>query len=63
MREAQIVEAMRRGEAAIAALVDRLYPDIAPALRGAASQQVRAHLDHLVEQGAVMRDGDSYSLK
>ena len=39
------------------ALVERLYPDIAPALRGAAAQQVKAHLDHLVEQGAVTRDG------
>jgi glyoxylase-like metal-dependent hydrolase (beta-lactamase superfamily II) len=63
LREAQIVEAMRRGENHIAGLVDRLYPDIAPALRGAASQQVGSHLDHLIEQGAVVRDGDSYSLK
>jgi len=63
LRERQIVEAMRGGDGDIAGLVDRLYPDIAPTLRGAASQQVRAHLDHLIEQGAVTRDGDSYSLK
>ena len=63
LRERQIVEAMRGGDGDIAGLVDRLYPDIAPTLRGAASQQVRAHLDHLIEQGAVTRDGDSYILK
>ena len=62
LREVQIVEAMRGGES-IAGLVDRLYPDIAPALRGAASQQVKAHLDHLVEQGALTRDAGGYSLK
>ena len=63
LREVQIVEAMRQGDSGIAGLVDRLYPDIAPALRGAASQQVKAHLDHLVEQGALTRGAGGYSLK
>ena len=63
LREVQIVEAIRRGGSHIAGLVDRLYPDIAPALRGAASQQVKAHLDHLVEQGALTRGAGGYSLK
>jgi glyoxylase-like metal-dependent hydrolase (beta-lactamase superfamily II) len=63
LREVQIVEAMRQGDSGIAGLVDRLYPDIAPALRGAASQQVKAHLDHLVEQDALTRGAGGYSLK
>jgi glyoxylase-like metal-dependent hydrolase (beta-lactamase superfamily II) len=63
LREVQIVKAMRQGDSGIAGLVDRLYPDIAPALRGAASQQVKAHLDHLVEQGALTRGAGGYSLK
>jgi glyoxylase-like metal-dependent hydrolase (beta-lactamase superfamily II) len=63
MREAQIVEALRLGASPIAALVDRLYPDIPPALRPAAAQQIKAHLDHLTEQGAATRDGERYSLK
>jgi hypothetical protein len=37
----------------IAALVAHLYPDIAPALRGAAAAQVQAHLDHLAGKGAI----------
>ena len=63
MREAQILEAMRRGEATVLAMVAKLYPDIAPALRAAAAQQVKAHLDHLIERGVIARDGESYSLK
>jgi glyoxylase-like metal-dependent hydrolase (beta-lactamase superfamily II) len=68
MREAQILDALRQGgnmEGAdtVAVLVARLYPDIAPALRPAAAQQIKAHLDHLIEQGALMRDAARYSLK
>jgi glyoxylase-like metal-dependent hydrolase (beta-lactamase superfamily II) len=63
MREAQILDAMRRDADTIPAMVERLYPDIPPALQRAAAQQVSAHLDHLIEQGTVARDGKSYSLK
>jgi glyoxylase-like metal-dependent hydrolase (beta-lactamase superfamily II) len=63
MREAQLLDALRRDACTIPAMVERLYPDIPPALRLAAAQQVRAHLDHLIEQGAVARAGESYSLK
>ena len=63
MREAQIVEALGLGGRSVAALVERLYPDLAHPLRPAAAQQVKAHLDHLMAQGAVARDGDDYSLK
>ena len=63
MREAQILDAMRRDASTIPAMVERLYPHIPLALQRAAAQQVRAHLDHLIEQGMVARDGKSYSLK
>jgi glyoxylase-like metal-dependent hydrolase (beta-lactamase superfamily II) len=63
MREAQLLDAMRRDAGTIPAMVERLYPDISPALQRAAAQQVRAHLDHLIERGMVARDGKSYSLK
>jgi glyoxylase-like metal-dependent hydrolase (beta-lactamase superfamily II) len=63
MREAQIIEALRPDASPIVPLVAKLYPDLAPALRGAAAQQVKAHLDHLAEQGKVTRDGERYSLK
>jgi glyoxylase-like metal-dependent hydrolase (beta-lactamase superfamily II) len=63
LRERQIVEALHDGARPVAQLVERLYPDLAPALRPAAAQQVKAHLDHLIEQGAATRDGGTYSLK
>jgi glyoxylase-like metal-dependent hydrolase (beta-lactamase superfamily II) len=56
-REQQILAALQDGESSVTQLVLRLYPDIAPALRAAAAQQVMAHLLHLAEQGAVARDG------
>jgi glyoxylase-like metal-dependent hydrolase (beta-lactamase superfamily II) len=56
-REQQILAALHGDESSIAQLVLRLYPDIAPALRAAAAQQVTAHLLHLAEKGAVARDG------
>lgn len=63
MREAQILEAMRRGEGTVIAMAQSLYPDIPPALRPAAAHQVKAHLDNLIERGVIVRDGESYSLK
>jgi glyoxylase-like metal-dependent hydrolase (beta-lactamase superfamily II) len=63
MREAQLLDAMLQDERTIGAMVERLYPDIPPALRAAATQQVRAHLDHLIERGVVARASESYSLK
>lgn len=63
MRQAQIVDALRQGADSIPDLAEKLYPDLAPALRPAAGQQVKAHLDHLIEQGRVMKDGERYSLK
>jgi glyoxylase-like metal-dependent hydrolase (beta-lactamase superfamily II) len=63
LRETQILNALRQGPAAIAALVERLYPGIVAALRPAASQQVRAHLEHLAEQDAVAQDAGLYRLK
>jgi glyoxylase-like metal-dependent hydrolase (beta-lactamase superfamily II) len=52
LRETQILGALEGGHG-IAALVAHLYPDIAPALRGAAAAQVQAHLDHLAAKGAI----------
>jgi glyoxylase-like metal-dependent hydrolase (beta-lactamase superfamily II) len=63
MREAQILDVLRQGTNEITFIVEKLYPDLLPALRPAAAQQVKAHLDHLMEQDAVTRAGDLYSLK
>jgi glyoxylase-like metal-dependent hydrolase (beta-lactamase superfamily II) len=63
MREAQILDALRQGGAQIPALVEKLYPEVPASLRAAAAQQVKAHLDHLIELGVAARDVESYSLK
>ena len=63
MREEQILAALRAGEGTATDLMPRLYPDIAPALHKAAAQQVRAHLLHLGEKGAIMRDGALWRLR
>jgi glyoxylase-like metal-dependent hydrolase (beta-lactamase superfamily II) len=59
-RAAQIASAVARGTGSIAALVEKLYPDIAPALRAAAGAQIKAHLDQMLKEGAIVRDGLSY---
>jgi glyoxylase-like metal-dependent hydrolase (beta-lactamase superfamily II) len=63
LRETQILDAMRANADTIFVMVEKLYPDIAPGLRPAAAQQVRAHLEHLIARDLVARDGESYSLK
>jgi len=63
MREAQILGALGAGEGSAADLVPRLYVDLAPALHKAAAQQIRAHLLHLGERGAVIRDGAIWRLR
>jgi len=59
-RAAQVVDAVRSGRDTIAAIAAKLYPDLEPALRGAAVAQVKAHLDLLEKQGRVTRDNLRY---
>jgi glyoxylase-like metal-dependent hydrolase (beta-lactamase superfamily II) len=53
MRETQILSALAGGSQTIAALVEKIYPGLEPALRPAAAQQAMAHLKHLQARGAV----------
>ena len=53
MREAAILSRLRGGDRSIAGIVAALYADVDPRLHGAAGLSVRAHLDHLAEQGLV----------
>jgi len=59
-RAGQIAAALAHGTRSLAALVEQLYPDIAPALRAAAAAQIKAHLDQMVQDGDALRDGLSY---
>ncbi len=60
MRETQILAALGQGENTIAGMVARLYAGLNPALMPAAALTVRAHLDHLLDEGKVFREGERY---
>jgi glyoxylase-like metal-dependent hydrolase (beta-lactamase superfamily II) len=52
-REAQVRECLAEGITNAAEIVDRIYPDLAPALRGAARLTVEAHLEKLRDDAAT----------
>lgn len=54
LREAQIASSIRRGADTVPAIVARLYAGLSPALHKAAALTVRAHLEHLVEEGRIV---------
>jgi glyoxylase-like metal-dependent hydrolase (beta-lactamase superfamily II) len=58
MRESTILAELRKGEAAIPEIVERLYAGLAPGLKGAAALSVYAHLEDLVERGLAATDGE-----
>jgi glyoxylase-like metal-dependent hydrolase (beta-lactamase superfamily II) len=62
MREAQVASSLARGADTIAAIVARLYPGLAPALLPAAALTIQAHLEHMIEEKKVARDGGAYRL-
>ena len=51
MRAAQIRDCLAAGIGDVTAIVARLYSDIEPRLKPAASQMVRAHLEHMRREG------------
>jgi glyoxylase-like metal-dependent hydrolase (beta-lactamase superfamily II) len=63
LREAQILAALAQGAGTVAALVEKLYPDLAPVLRPAAAQQVAAHLEHLEARDLVSTDDGSWRVR
>lgn len=56
-RESMILERVREGDRGIAAIVERVYPGLAPALRGAAALNVFAHLEDLAAREMVRIEG------
>ncbi len=57
MRDAQIVEQLRKGRVTIAEIVPAMYADVDPRLHKAAALNVLAHLIRLVRVGTVRCDG------
>jgi glyoxylase-like metal-dependent hydrolase (beta-lactamase superfamily II) len=59
-REAQVLDALRRGERRISAMVSQMYKNVDPGLHPAAGQSVLAHLLDLEARGLVGRAGDDW---
>lgn len=57
MRERAVLERIRAGDRMIADMVKTIYRDTDPRLHGAAALSVLAHLEDLVERGAVATHG------
>lgn len=57
MREAAILDRIRKGDRTIPEMVKEIYRDTDPRLHGAAGLSVLAHLEDLVARGAVATDG------
>jgi glyoxylase-like metal-dependent hydrolase (beta-lactamase superfamily II) len=61
-REAQIVDALRHGDARVEAMVARIYLGLADALVPQARETVTSHLLKLEREGRVARDGDAWHI-
>ncbi|WP_280777061.1 MBL fold metallo-hydrolase [Rhizobium sp. SG_E_25_P2] len=57
MRERAVLERIRAGDRLIPDMVQAIYRDTDPRLYGAAALSVLAHIEDLVEKGAVVTDG------
>jgi glyoxylase-like metal-dependent hydrolase (beta-lactamase superfamily II)/8-oxo-dGTP pyrophosphatase MutT (NUDIX family) len=62
MREARILRALRAGPMALPALQLETYRDTPGAPPGLAARTLEAHLEMLIEDGVVRRDGDQVAL-
>jgi hypothetical protein len=55
-RERRLLDALHRGVRGEEALLDEVWDDAPPPLRGAAALTLRAHLDKLREEGRLPAD-------
>ncbi|HEY8595578.1 MAG TPA: MBL fold metallo-hydrolase [Devosiaceae bacterium] len=53
MRDGQILAAAREGATTLGPLLDRIYPGLAPDLRGAAAMTLLAHVEYLEARGRI----------
>lgn len=61
-REAQVLAALAAGDAAVDAMLARIYPGLQPALAGFARESILAHLLKLEGEGRAVRDGERWRL-
>lgn len=62
MREHQVVDALRAGQATVETIADCIYDGLDPALMTAARENVRAHLEKLLADGTVAQHGHRWQL-
>lgn len=60
MREEAIRARVAQGARSVPEIVAAIYADVDPRLHGAAALSTTAHLDHLVAQGKLRRNGNIY---
>jgi glyoxylase-like metal-dependent hydrolase (beta-lactamase superfamily II) len=61
-REAQVMDALFRGQDTVHAIVESIYDGVAAALVPAARENVRAHLEKLKAEGRASEGDDRWSL-
>jgi len=62
-REAQVLDALRAGQTTVEAIAESIYDGLAPALRPAARENVRAHLEKLKSDRLAAHDDDRWTLR
>jgi len=62
LREKQVLDALRRGRNTIGDITEMIYVGVSPALQRVAEFSVQAHLEKLIKEGRVKREGGSYLL-
>jgi glyoxylase-like metal-dependent hydrolase (beta-lactamase superfamily II) len=61
MREQQVLALLAPGPRTVPELVTAIYPELDPRLTGAASGTVTAHLEKLIDEGHVVRNGARFT--
>jgi hypothetical protein len=58
MRDAQIIDQIKKGRTTIKEIVPAMYADVDPRLHKAAALNVFAHLIRLVQSGTITHNGE-----
>jgi glyoxylase-like metal-dependent hydrolase (beta-lactamase superfamily II) len=62
LREKQVLDALGKGRDTIGDITEMIYVDVSPALQRVAEFSVQAHLEKLIKEGRVKREGGRYLL-
>ena len=62
MREKQVIEALRKGRNTIGDITESIYVDVSAPLLRVAEFSVQAHLEKLLNEGRVKKEGSRYIL-